>query len=179
MKAKEFCLGKGEYVVQATYINHNDATGEDDETTIKTCERPRPRLYTDVATLVLRARTYYGLGEIKALFQKIGFTNSDEGRFVKLWLEVEGSPGYYLILSRVKRDPFNKPGTEEPDPEHPKNLFLEAVDLVENRISEYLAGDREQPELPPKREEPEVKVQGRFGFIKERIAKGKKAPAQA
>ncbi len=173
MKAKDFQIGAGEYAVVATYTNFNDATQETEETTIRTHERPRPRFYTDVATLALRAREYWKLGDLKLVIKKIGFTENDDGRFCRISLETVDGPTIRVQPPRVKRDKYVKPGEDEPDPESPLNIFLDAVDLVENRISEYLRGDREQPELPLVEEVPAPVKQGFFSGI----FGGKKQPA--
>lgn len=171
MKAKTFELEKGEYAVVAEYSNYNDAAESEELTTIRTHERPRPRLYTDIATLALRAREYYKLGELPLRVTKLAFSENDDGRFVRITLE--DMTTYLKILpARLNRKLDMKPGEEEPDPESQKNILLEAVDLVENRIGEYLNGDREQPELPV-HEEPEER--GLFGMIR----KGRKKAAAA
>lgn len=164
MKAKTFELEKGEFAVVASYVSYNDATEEEEETTIKTHEKPRPKLYTDAATVALRAREYWKLGDLPVRVSKISFTENDDGRFVRLALETMDTPPLRVMPPRVKRQPETKPGEDEPDPENPKNILLEAVELLENRISEYLNGDREQPELPlPKQEEAAPKQRGLFG----------------
>lgn len=173
MKAKTFELERGEYAVVAEYSNFNDAAESEELTTIRTHERPRPRMYTDIATLALRAREYYGLGELPLRVIKLAFSENDDGRFCRLTLEDQTN--YMRIMpTRLNRKPDTKPGDDEPDPESKKNILLAAVDLVENRISEYLAGDREQPDLPV-HEEPEVKQGGLFGVL----GKGRKQRASA
>jgi len=164
MKAKSFEIEKGEYAVVATYSNHNDATEETEETTIRTHEKPRGRFYSDLATLALLSKRYWELGDLHLTITKVTFSENDDGRFVKLFMETVADPVIRVTPPRVNRKPINKAGEEVPDPENPKNIFLEAVDLMENRISEYLKGDREQPELPMK-EEPaeEPKQRGLFG----------------
>jgi hypothetical protein len=150
MKCSEFELGKGEFSIIATYTEHNDAAESDESTTIRTHERGRPRLYTDAATLALAAEKYFELGDLKVQLRKINFTENDDGRFAKVSLETLS--GIKVSPPRVKREEYIEPGEDEPNPEHPLNVFLAAVDLVENRISEYLSGDREQPDLPVKAE---------------------------
>lgn len=174
MKAKEFELAKGEYAVIATFLNHNDATESEESTTIRTHERPRPGLYTDAATVALEIRNHFALGDLKLIVGKINFTENDDGRFAKVSLST--LEGIRVYPPRVKRQPYIKPGEDEPDPEHSLNRLLAAIDRFENRITEYLNGDREQPELPEVRPaEVEPRPQGKFAFIKERIAKGRKA----
>ena len=164
MKASRFQVNHGEYAVVATYENYNDATDMTEETILKTHERPRPRFYTDLATLALRAREFFELGELKLTITQLGFTDNDNGRFVRVKLETEGESPIRIEPRAVNRKPFIKPGEDQPDPEDPKNIFLEAVNLVENRITEYLNGDREQPELPVKNS-PVEKAERKKGIL--------------
>jgi len=166
MKASKFQVNPGEYAAVVTYTNHNDTTGLDEETTLRTHERPRPRFYTDLATLALRAREYFELGELRLMITEISFTDNDNGRFVRIKLETEGESSIRIMPRAVNRKPFVKPGEDAPDPDSKKNIFLAVVDLVENRITEYLNGDREQPELPMPKEEPAPKQRGLFSFGK-------------
>jgi hypothetical protein len=48
----------------ATYSSYNDATEEEEETTIKTHERPRPKFFLDRAEVARTARDYFKLGEL-------------------------------------------------------------------------------------------------------------------
>ena len=114
MKPKNFSTEKGKYTVVATFTNRNEVTHEDDENTIRTYERPRPKLYNEFATLALYVRQYYGLESHKLRISTIGF--------------------------------------------------------AENKIIEYLNGDREAPVLPEIVAVPE-KQPGLFG----RIGRRKKA----
>jgi len=178
MKCSLFEFSKGEFSIIATYTEYNDATESSEQTTIKTHERGRPKLYTDAATLALAAEQHFELGNLKVQLRKIGFTENDDGRFATVFLETLS--GIKVNPPRVKRVPFINPGADEPDPEHPLNVFLDAVDLVENRISEYLNGDREQPELPEKKE-PEARPGpelGFFGKAKAAVTGGRKKPAK-
>lgn len=164
MKAKEFEIGKGEYAVIATYLNHNDATESEESTTIRTHERPRARLYTDAATVALEVRNHFKLGDLNLIVRKLNFSENDDGQFVKISLET--LEGIRVFPPRVKRLPYIAPGEDLPDPEYPLNRLLAAVDLLENRISEYLSGDREQPELPMEEPAPEVEARpSLFGFL--------------
>jgi hypothetical protein len=163
MKAKTFELEKGKYAVVATYSNHNDTTGEDDENTIRTYERPRGKLYDDMATLALRAREYWGLVDLKLRVTKIGFAENKDGHIVRLHLEsIDELEPLKIGPLKMKREPELMPGTNDRMPESKKNDFLDAVDLVENKITEYLNGDREQPKLPEKTEAIEAPKQGRL-----------------
>lgn len=169
MKPKTFCLEKGKYAVVATYQNHNDATGEEDENTIKTFERARPKLYGEMATLALRAKEYFGLPDLKVRIPKITFSeNANNGRFVKIDLvSVEDLHPIKISTEKIKREEEVLVGTNDPNPDSKKNILLAQVDLVENKITEYLSGDREAPKLPeveaPKEEE------GLFGRVKKTL----------
>jgi len=154
LKASKFQVNHGEYAVVATYSNYNDVTDQTEETTLRTHEKPRGRFYTDLADLAFKARDFFKLGELRLTISTISFTDNDNGRSVRLQMETEGEHPIKVQPPAVSRKPFIKPGEEAPDPESQKNIFLEAVNLVENRISEYLNGDREQPELPMKPEQP-------------------------
>jgi len=150
MKPKSFALEKGKYTVVATYTNHNDTTSADDEGTTKTHERPRPKLYDEMATLSLYAREYWGLGELPLRVAKISFSENPTGRFATLSLETVDGADKALKIGplKIKREIEVLAGTNDRNPESKKNPLLDQIDLVENKISEYLKGDREQPELP-------------------------------
>ena len=174
MKAKEFKIGSGEYAVVATYLNHNDVTQSDESTTIRTNERPRDKFFTALSDLGLQARNYFKLADLKIHIKGIVFTDSDEGHFVRLAFETVDGFATKIMPPRAKREKVYKTGEEEPDPENLKNIFLDAVETIENRITEYLNGDREQPELKPVEPAPEEKAPGLFGNIVGRIKKAKK-----
>lgn len=165
MKASDFQIGAGEYQVVATYENYNDATQQTEVTTIRTHERPRSGFFSDLADLAFKARDYFELGELKLVIKKVGFTANDDGRFVRLNFETSEGLTIRIQPPRVNRNQDIKPGEDAPDPESKKNIFLDAVDKIENRITEYLNGDREQPELPIKAEpEKPAKRNGIFNF---------------
>ncbi|MGO8695962.1 MAG: hypothetical protein ACLQMF_20050 [Rectinemataceae bacterium] len=172
MKPKTFELEKGKYAVVATYLNHNDTTGEDDENTIRTYERPRPKLYDEMATLALLAREYWKLADLKLRVTKIGFTENKDGHFVRFSLaSVDDVDPLKIGPLKLKRQLEFMPGTEDRDPESRKNPLLDSVDLIENKITEYLNGDREQAKLPLKTEAEPVPKQGRlFGVFRGRKA---------
>lgn len=172
MKPKEFEIDKGEYAVVVTYTNHDDVSGTDEEKKDKTHARPRPACYQAIADVALRAREFWNFGDLKPLLRKVGFTESNEGRFVRLTFKTLDGIGLYP--PRLNREKVNLPSTGDPDPDNPKNILIDAVDLLENRISEYLNGDREQPELPPAKEEPSEP--GLFGKV---FTKGKRKRAPA
>jgi hypothetical protein len=82
-------------------------------------------------------------------------------------METTDNPPIRISCPRVKRQPETKTGEDAPDPESKKNIFLEAVNLMENRITEYLNGDREQPELPIREPAP-AEAPGLFGRLRGR-----------
>jgi len=180
MKVKRFTLDRGKFTVVANYVEHNDTTKADDEHTMRTYEKPRPKLYEAFQNLGLEVREFWRLKEHKLRIFRIAFAENKDGHIVTIWLEsVDELEPLPVGPLKLKRELDLLAGTNDRDPESKKNPVLDAVDLVENKITEYLNGDREQPKLP----EPaqiEARPQGRFAFIKEKIAGGKKAaPAQA
>ncbi len=171
MKPKNFSTERGKYTVVATFTNRNEVTHEDDENTIRTYERPRPKLYNELATLALYVRQYYGLEAHKLRISTIGFAENKDGHLVKFSLESVDTLKKLKIGPLVlKRDIETMPGTNDRVPESEKNALLDQVDLVENKIIEYLNGDRESPVLPEIKAAPE-KQPGLFG----RIGRKKKA----
>jgi hypothetical protein len=164
VKPKNFSTEKGKYSVVATFTNRNEATGEDDENTIRTYERPRPRLYDQVATLALLVSNYYGLEGHKLRIATISFAENKDGHLVKFILESVDTLKKLKVGPLVlKRELDTLPSTSDRDPASEKNVVLDQVDLVENKIIEYLNGDREAPLLPVKKEEESPKQRGLFG----------------
>lgn len=182
MKTKTFELEKGKYSVVATYSNYNDTTHEDDETTIRTYERPRGKLYDEMATLSLRIRDYWKLGELHLRVSKIAFSENKDGHFAKFNLvSVDDENPLKIGPLKVKRELDVLPGTEDRTPDSLKNPLLDSVDLVENKITEYLGGDREQPKFPENEEEPAPAPRqgGLFSAIRLRDRKASKHVAGA
>jgi hypothetical protein len=158
LKPKNFSTDKGKYSVIATFTNRNEVTHEDDENTIRTYERPRPKLYDEMATLALFVRNYYGLETHKLRLSMIAFAENKDGHLVKFTLESVDTLKKLRVGPLVlKRELETMPGTFDRVPDSEKNALLDQVDLVENKITEYLNGDREAPVLPYIAEEPEKK----------------------
>jgi hypothetical protein len=173
---KEFEVDRGEFAMIVSFTTYNDVSESNEETVLRTHEKARPMFYTDLATLALRARDYFQLGELKLLCPKVGFSENDDGRFVRVTLIAAQPPFYRILPEKVSRTPNVLAGSNDPIPGDLKNLFLDAADLVENRIEEYIKGDREQPDLP---EQPDVPPDPPRLFDRVFPIGGKRKPKQA
>jgi hypothetical protein len=179
LKIKKFTLDKGKNVVTVSYTNINDTTKAEDDTTLKTNEGPVPQLREAWQTLALAAREYWGLTELKLRVSVLVFTENNDGRGARLSMEsVDDEHPLFIGPLRVKREPDLMPSTNDLDPNSLKNPLLDAIDLVENKISEYISGQREQPKLIEKPEgaQPELEPEARpRGYLGEKIAQAAKA----
>jgi hypothetical protein len=176
MKIKKFILDHGKYVVVASYTTINDTTKAEDDTTLKTNEGPEPKLRDAWANLSLAVREYWGLSTLKLRIFSISFTENKDGHGATFKLESVGDEQQLSVGPlKIKREIETLAGTNDKDPDSLKNNVLDALDLVENKITEYINGAREQPKLPEV--EPaqiEARPQGRFNFVKEQIQKAGK-----
>ena len=174
MKPKKFELDKGKFVVVASYTDHNETTGEDDEHTMRTYERPRPVLKDAIQTLALNVREHYNLMELKLRLATIEFKETKTGHVAKFWLEsVDTLRAVRVGPLAFKREPETMPSSTELVPDSTQNTLLAQVERVENKISEYLLGDREQAVLPPVKAEEQKGQKGLPFKILKRIRRQK------
>ena len=165
MKPKKFELDKGKFVVVASYTDHNETTGEDDEHTMRTYERPLPALRDAIQTCALLVREHYNLRELKLRITTIEFKETKTGHIAVFKLNsVDTIRETPIGPLKFKREPETEVASTERVQDSTQNALLDQVDLVENKISEYLNGAREQAVLPPAKEEPQVKKQRVFSF---------------
>jgi len=173
MKPKKFELDKGKFPVVVTWTGHNDTTEEDDEHLIRTYERPRPALRDAIQTCALYVRQHYNLMELKLKLVTIEFKETKTGLAAKFWLEtVDTLKSVKVGPLTFKREPETMPSSTERVPESTQNALLDQLDLVENKITEYINGDREQAVLPVKEEAP-AKQRGLPFKVLKRIRRGK------
>lgn len=168
MKIQKFQLDKGKYVVNASYININDTTKAEEETTIKTDEPPRPALRQAMADLSLAVVQHYKLNEHKLKIYKITFHANKDGPSAKFFLrsvdEEDAIPIGPLFYERAEE---TLPSSPERKPDSTKNVILDGLKKTETLIEKYLGGDREQPELKP------IEVEARpkkGGYLFDKIA---------
>lgn len=174
MKPKKFELDKGKFVVVASYTDHNETTGEDDEHTMRTYERPRPVLRDAFQTLSLDIKNHYGLQELRLKITTIEFKETKTGHVAKFWLEsVDTLRAIKVGPLAFKREPETMPSSTELVPDSTQNALLAQVERVENKVSEYLMGDREQAVLPPVKVEEEKGQRGLPFKILKRIRRQK------
>jgi len=173
MKPKKFELDKGKFPVVVVYTGHNDTTEEDDEHVTRTYERPRPALRDAVQTLALRIREHYDLMNLKLKLTTIEFKETKAGLAAKFWLEtVDTLKAVKIGPLTFKREPETMPSSTERAPCSTQNILLDQIDLVENKIIEYINGAREQAVLPVK-EEKVAKQRGLPFQITKRFRRGK------
>jgi hypothetical protein len=180
VKIQKFQLDKGKYVVVASYINLNDTTKAEEETTIKTDESPRPALRQAIADLSLAVVTHYRLTEHKLKIYKVTFHSNKDGQSAKFFIrsidEEDAIPIGPLFFERAEE---TLPSSTDRKPDSTKNIIFDQLEKTEKLMEKYVGGEREQPKLPEKKVEIEARPQGRFGFIKDKIAKGGKAKTPA
>jgi|GEM_PF-1616447 len=184
MNPKSFEVDKGKHAVVVSYTKHDDATESDEERTEKNFQRPRPKLILELATLALAIKDYWKLGDLKLKVTKISFAENKDGHFAKFSLvSTDDENPLKIGPLKIKRELDLMPGTDDRNEDSLKNPIIDSVDTLENLIIAYLGGEREQPELPPVKEDAAAKVPGLFGragqAIKNAVPRRRKAVAPA
>jgi hypothetical protein len=180
LKIQKFQIDKGKHVIVTSYIKLNDTTKAEEETTIKTDEAPRPVLRRAIADLSLAVVTHYKLTEHKLKVYRITFHANKDGQSAKFFLRsVDEEDAIPIGPLHFERAVETLPSSTDRKPESTKNVILDQLEETEKLIEKYIEGDREQPKLQPAAVAIEARPQGRFDFIKSKIARGKKATAPA
>jgi hypothetical protein len=179
MRVQKFQLDKGKHVVVASFTKISDTTKAEEETTTKTDEAPRPALRSAMADLSYAVVTHYKLSEHKLKIYKITFHKNKDGKSAKFFLcsddEEDVIPIGPIVYERAEE--FQPSSTVRVEGST-KNEIYDQVEKVEKLIVKYVEGDREQPELPEKKE-PEARPQLGFFDKAKAAVRGRGKAAQA
>jgi hypothetical protein len=152
----KFQNGTKDFDVGVLFYTHGE------EYRLQSDDAPKSELYLQCSNVVVFVLDYLGLKGLHATLKEIVFGSGQNGKTTRLTLSVPTTEGNYakLLLPKISRADLCDSKSKEPILGHPRNLYNEAMDLLEEMIKDYVHGRRQQAVLDFEAEEERLSEDG-------------------